>query len=220
MISPPSVTYRAVKLRTSDDLILTGRLFGTGTTGVVLAHQVDDDQSDWFPFAGTLAASGYQVLTFDFRGYCGGGGCSEGDGDDYKFWKDVVAAVGVLQRRGAEKVVLIGASIGGEACIQAARHLEGGIDGLVTLSASEGLTQDANATRHDVEATIVPKLFIAAEGDREFASYASDLYRFARDPKQLSILSAVGHGVNLFITQSARDRTPALILEFLSTLPA
>jgi pimeloyl-ACP methyl ester carboxylesterase len=209
-----------VRLHTSDGLTLTGRLFGTGMTGVVLAHQVDDDQSDWFPFAGTLATTGYQVLTFDFRGYCGGGGCSEGDGDDYKFWKDVVAAADFLQHRGADQVVLIGASIGGEACIQAARDLGGRVDGLVTLSASEGLTQGTGATRKDVEAIVVPKLFIAAEGDREFAAYASDLYRFAIEPKQLSILPATGHGVFLFITESARDRTPALIQEFLAALPA
>ena len=53
---------------------LAGRLFGSGRVIVVLAHQVDDDQSDWYPFAKRLVSLGYRALTFDLRGYCPGSG--------------------------------------------------------------------------------------------------------------------------------------------------
>src|SRR5690349_3581201 len=44
-------------------IVLNGRLFGHGPTGVILAHSRPADQTAWFPFATTLAGTGlYTVL--------------------------------------------------------------------------------------------------------------------------------------------------------------
>jgi uncharacterized low-complexity protein len=73
----PPVASKLVTFRTATGARLVGRVFGHAhTRAVVLAHQIDDDQSAWFDFARVLAASQWTVLTFNFEGYCGGGGCS------------------------------------------------------------------------------------------------------------------------------------------------
>ncbi|HEU4354884.1 MAG TPA: alpha/beta fold hydrolase [Actinomycetota bacterium] len=121
---------------------LVGRLFAPGRPrAAVLAHQVDDDQSDWFEFAGILASKGYTVLTFNFQGYCGGGGCSGGGLPTAELWTDIAAAVAFLEGRGAERIGLIGASLGGEASIAAAAHLGSRVSAVATLSASLGLAE-------------------------------------------------------------------------------
>jgi hypothetical protein len=43
--------------------VLRGHLYGSGSTGVILAHMYPADQSDWTDFAKVLAAHGYQALT-------------------------------------------------------------------------------------------------------------------------------------------------------------
>src|SRR6204780_5857150 len=63
-----------VSFTTSDGVLLRGHLYGSGSTGVILAHQYNADQSDWTDFAQGLAAHGYQALTFDFRGFTESGG--------------------------------------------------------------------------------------------------------------------------------------------------
>ena len=77
---PPDLSgSRAVTFESRDGVTLEGRLFGDGSTGVVLSHMRPADQRSWFAFANRLADEGYLVLTYDFRGYCPGGegGCSQ-----------------------------------------------------------------------------------------------------------------------------------------------
>jgi pimeloyl-ACP methyl ester carboxylesterase len=62
----------AVSFQSRDGVALEGRLFGHGTSAVVLSHMLPADQRSWFDFADRLAEQGYLVLTFDFRGYCPG----------------------------------------------------------------------------------------------------------------------------------------------------
>ena len=66
---PQDLGGEHVSFTTSDGVLLRGHLYGTGSTGVILAHMYPADQSDWTDFAQVLAAHGYQALTFDFRGF-------------------------------------------------------------------------------------------------------------------------------------------------------
>jgi pimeloyl-ACP methyl ester carboxylesterase len=70
----PPVREQNVTFRTSDGLTLTGKLFGAGRVGVVLAHMFPADASSWYPTARTLARDGYLALAFNFRGYDGSQG--------------------------------------------------------------------------------------------------------------------------------------------------
>jgi hypothetical protein len=91
---PPKVPSRTVGFPSRSGARLVGRLFAPGLSrGVVLAHQIDDDQTDWFGFAQVLSSRRFTVLTFNFEGYCGGGGCSRGNASSEDLWTDVAGAV-------------------------------------------------------------------------------------------------------------------------------
>jgi pimeloyl-ACP methyl ester carboxylesterase len=189
---------RAVSFESSDGVELDGRLFGEGSTGIVLAHMRPADQRSWYAFARRLADQGYLVLTFDFRGYCpgGDGGCSSGELEISELWRDVVAAADLVRTEGATNVALVGASMGGTASLVAAAA--GGTDPevVVTLSAPmsiEGLVVDP-ALLQQVSAN---KLFIAGVGDAAAADDADELYAISPPPKRIDIVPADDHGTDL-----------------------
>lgn len=197
---PPDLSgSRPVTFESRDGVRLEGRLFGHGSTAVVLSHMRPADQRSWFAFANRLADQGYLVLTYDFRGYCPGGegGCSQGELQISAIWQDVLGAMDLVRSQGATTVALVGASMGGTASLVAAA--QGGVDvaAVVTLSAPgsvEGLEADAALLQH-VSAN---KLFIAGVGDAAAAASAEQLYGIAPPPKgPLEIVPADDHGTDL-----------------------
>ena len=179
----------AVTFTTSDGVVLSGRLYGTGTTGVVLAHMYPADQSSWASFAERLASKGYAALTFDFRGYGRSGGTKEIGLID----RDMMAALGFLQGHGAERVFLIGASMGGTASLLVARDKP--VAGVVTLStpvAFMGL--DASEAVKEVAA---PKLFIAGVWDVPAREGLTALFEAAPKPKERFMVESNAHGTDL-----------------------
>jgi alpha-beta hydrolase superfamily lysophospholipase len=195
--APPSV---AVTFTTSDGVALAGRLFGPSDarSGVVLSHMLPADQSSWYPEADRLAAQGYRVLTFDFRGYCPGGdaGCSQGAKDINEAPTDLIAALAFLRSKGPTRFALVGASIGGTASLVVASQ-QMNIPAVVTLSAPEVL--NAVAAGPPVLASITgAKLFIAGLGDPTgSAQAAQDLYANSPQPKRLEIVPVDDHGTDL-----------------------
>jgi dienelactone hydrolase len=208
----------AVHFTANDGVRLAGRLFGHGNAGVVLAHQIDDDQSDWWDFADTLRTDGYLVLTLDFRGICPGGvdGCSKGVPDPSAAWRDIIGAARFVRSRGATTVELVGASMGGEASIIAASHLGSDLDALVCLSASEGVAGllDLDVAHATVAAVSAPKLFIAGTFDTGFAAAARDYFAHARPPKQVRVIDSGDHGIGL-LRYSQAEVVSRLVLAFL-----
>lgn len=183
-------TARVVRFTSDDGVELVGDVRGEGTTGVVLAHMFPTDRSSWEPFAERLAGEGYLTLAFDFRGF----GDSGGERAIAEIWRDVVAAADALRSRGVERVVLVGASMGGTASLVAASRSQ--IDGVVTVSAPttfEGLTAGPDVVR----AVQAPKLFVAANGDSAAADAAQSFYTDAPPPKRVEILSGDQHGTEL-----------------------
>jgi len=191
---------RAVTFTTDDGVTLAGRLFGPddATAGVVLAHMLPADQSSWFDFAQRLGSMGYRALTFDFRGYCPGGdaGCSEGERAISGIWQDVLAAKEFLMSKGATRVALVGASMGGTASLVAAAEVPTEVDAVITLSAPvsiEGLT----AGPETVQASGAANLFMAGDGDTTAADAATTFYDESLQPKKLEILTTSDHGTDL-----------------------
>jgi pimeloyl-ACP methyl ester carboxylesterase len=187
-----------VTFTSRDDVRLEGRLFGEGSTAVVLAHMRPADQRSWFAMADRLAGQGYLVLTFDFRGYCpgGDGGCSEGERDIGAIWQDVLGAIDLVRERGARRVVLVGASMGGTASLVAAAEPGVEIEAVVTLSAPtsiEGLVADGPLLQRVTAA----KLFVAGVGDGAAAAAAQELYAISPPPKRVEIVPADDHGTDL-----------------------
>jgi pimeloyl-ACP methyl ester carboxylesterase len=171
-----------------------GVVLGQGRTGVVLGHQAGSDLCEWLPQAHRLAKQGHQVLAFDFGPYANIG-------------KDMVAAAAELRRRGADRLVLVGSSMGGTAAIEAAAEITPPVAGVVSLSGPEEY-QGADAATAAPRLR-VPVLFIVAEDDPPFADDARALYKAVPGhDKRLVVLEGGGHGTSLleFGDQAARAR--------------
>jgi pimeloyl-ACP methyl ester carboxylesterase len=198
--APPPGASEAITFRSADGVSLAGRLSGPddADAGVVLAHMYPADQRSWFGFADVLAARGYRVLTFDFRGYCPGGeeGCSRGERDIPRIWQDVVGAIDVLRDEGARRLALIGASMGGTASLIAAAREPEGVDAVVTLSAPtsfEGLQAPVDVLNQVTAA----KLFLAGHADAAAAAAVEALYAASVQPKRPVILTTADHGTDI-----------------------
>jgi alpha/beta superfamily hydrolase len=211
-----AITGELVTFRTADGVRISGRVFGHGPIGVVLGHQIDGDQRDWWDFAELLAGRHYQALTVNFRSYCpeDGAGCS-GEGTTGDAWLDLVAGAAWLRDHGARRIVLIGASMGGVAAVIAAA--EEHVDGVVALSAPIdccGLVADRAA----LERAQTPMLFLAGRFDGDAARSARTFGRWASPLGTVVILASGEHGVDLtggLATPQVERRTIDLILDFL-----
>ena len=155
-VPTPQGESQAVSFTTQDGLELKGRLFGSGQTGVLLAHMYPADQSSWWKFAQVLAANGHMVLAFDFRGY----GDSGGDKDIELIDRDVEAALEFLREQGPSTLFLVGASMGATASLKVAARRT--VAGVICLSAPleiMGLSVKG-------EKVPVPVLLMATNGDK------------------------------------------------------
>lgn len=206
---------RVVHFRSTDGVLLEGRLFGSGGVGVVLSHMLPADQSSWYELAERLAGEGYLALTYDFRGYCPGedAGCSEGDKDVSAIWQDVAGAADFLRSEGATRIILVGASMGGTASLVAAAR--GGLiaAAVVTLSAPtsiEGLVADRSVLQQ-IQAA---KLFLAGALDAAAAAAAQQLYDQSPPPKRVEIVPSSDHGTEL-LTGNQAEVVRTLILNYL-----
>jgi pimeloyl-ACP methyl ester carboxylesterase len=139
---PRNKESTVVTFASGDGVKLAGRVYGKGPHGVVLAHMGSPrfSQFDWLPVAVKLAAKGYRVLTFDYRGICFAPdpnvGCSDGDIDWPNAWLDVDGAVSFLRGKRATSVVVVGADLGGSMALYAAAQGTK-VDGIVTVSGLE-----------------------------------------------------------------------------------
>jgi pimeloyl-ACP methyl ester carboxylesterase len=202
---PPGST---VRFETDDGIELTGEFRGTGSLGVVLAHAFPEDRASWADFADLLQEKGYLTLNFDFRGYGG----SAGDRDIPETWRDVLAATSRLRARGAVRIVLIGASMGGTASLVAASRTT--VNGVIVLSAPTAF-MGLSAPPEVLAAIDEPKLFLAASGDGSAAQSAQALYEQSSGAKRVEIVTGDGHGTEL-LEGGQSEVVRNLILQFLS----
>jgi pimeloyl-ACP methyl ester carboxylesterase len=183
---------------------LKGAVLGRGSTGVVLAHTTGADRCQWLPFARQLAKNGYRALVFDMRGYGASTGITNTDPH-----LDVIAAAAELRRRGAKKIVLTGASMGGTGVVAAAPIIRPAVAGVVELSAPT-LFSTANALAAAKKLKL-PALFVAGRDDGDFAGATRALYRAAATKdKKLHIAPSSWHGVDLVSLPAVRK----LVLDF------
>jgi dienelactone hydrolase len=203
------VTGAPVSFTTEDNLTIKGRLFGSGETAVVFAHAFPDDQRAWWGFAGEVAAQGYAALTFDFRGY----GETGGNKDIALIDRDLAAAVRYLRERGYQRVILVGASMGGTAALKVAARdeFEGLAAGVVAVSAPGSFR--GLVAGDDVSHIKVPMLFVASEGDGSAVDSLESLYEKASGSKQQQIYPGNAHGTGLLQSEHAAE-FKALLFDF------
>lgn len=201
----PSDRATNVTFQAAGGARLKGAVLGRGSTGVVLAHTTSADRCQWLPFARELAKQGYRALVFDMRGYGASTGLTNTDPH-----LDVIAAAAELRRRGAKKIVLTGASMGGTGVVAAAPVIRPAISGVIELSAPTAFS-GANALAA-VKKLKRPALFIAGRDDGDFPAATRALYRAAATKdKQLHVAPSSWHGVDLLAIPSVKR----LVLGFL-----
>jgi pimeloyl-ACP methyl ester carboxylesterase len=234
--------YQPVQFGASDGVGLVGRLWGDGDVGVILAHGFSHGlaQDGWLQFVPALVSRGYTVLTFNFRGFCDGDGCSDRRGDLGKNWQDAMAAVAFMETRGAKKIFLIGASMGGLAVLRAARMPEVTLAGVVSLSTPQfpskyytGEPQANDVTPARLRQIDEPKLFVAGTKELQlpgtaplrpgvksvrFAADARRMFDAAEEPKELVLVDSSFHSSDLVTTAPAGivRETRAAVFRFLS----
>jgi pimeloyl-ACP methyl ester carboxylesterase len=154
--------------RTADGARLDGAVLGSGTRGVVLATEFPRDLCSWLPEALVLRKRGLRVLLFDFRGF-GLSTAPARASARRAFAGDVVAAARELRSRGASRIYLVGASLGGTASIVAAARIRPAVAGVVSLSGEANLNGIIADTGLDAAAVAprlhVPVLYLASKDD-------------------------------------------------------
>jgi alpha-beta hydrolase superfamily lysophospholipase len=202
----PGTAHSCVKgnelwFRAADGTKLVGHRFGGKMPGarsaVVLAHMSVGDLCQWVPYARGLAAKGFFVFPFDFRGH----GFSEGRENHRRAAADLAAAVRAVRRLGAREVVVMGASLGGIAAIVAAPNIRPTLAGVVSVSGPAAIPGELNALP-SAQRLRVPTLYVAAEQDQsppyDFAADAQVLYEAtATAERRLELVPGSLHGVFL-----------------------
>lgn len=155
---------------------------GSGKVGVVFAHMSGQTVCEWAPLMPGFAAKGYQGLA-----YTSSGGMQA----------DVASAISELKRRGAQRVVLVGGSMGGTAVLAAAAQQQA-----LPVQAVVSLSSPLDYAGVDAEAAVrkltVPVLFLASEGDGEFPGDATALNKECVSPHhQLKIATGGSHSSGL-----------------------
>lgn len=189
-------TPRQVSFESSAGTTVEGTLYGSGSCGVVLVPQINMDRESWAPQAERLAERGWVALAID-----------EGE----KRVAAVRAAVGFLiDERGLDKVVVMGASTGGEAAVVAAAKEGDRVDGVVSLSAAGGAKYASELTGR--------KLFVASKNDEDrFVRIAKQLHEKAPDPKRLELYAGSAHGQGLF-ESSHKEELWTAVLDLVETV--
>ena len=209
----PATEATLVRFSAADGTSLNGVLVGSGTTGVVLVHQSSpDDLCSVWPFAQYLAGQGLQAFAIDLRCF-GRSACPEGEAAG-RVIDDIAAAVAELRRRGATRVAVVGASMGGAAALIAGTRVQPPLAGVVSLSGETDPTDLVGGIPLDAGAAVgqlnVPTMLVVATNDQYVSVEETRMmYRAAatRD-KRLLVLSKEfdgRHGVEL-LTDPATGR--------------
>ncbi len=208
----PTVKYRTeiVNLTTEDDVKLAGTLFvSEGDTAVVLTHMAgENDQQNWIPFANQIAGTGLAALTFDFRCY-GQSGCG-GDTSGDVLSRDIRAAIGFLREKGFQRIICMGASMGGRGCVSVAFDEE--LAGLVIVSGTGSGDPDKQDLARFVNPDM-PKLFIVSDKDPtvDRTLEMTRLYEKAPEPKIFKTFPGTAHGTELFRSKYGKEFRETLL---------
>jgi pimeloyl-ACP methyl ester carboxylesterase len=207
----PAEQEKLFRFRTGDGATLVGMVLGAGRRGLVLGHQLGSDLCEWLPQARAFARQGYQVLAFDFAGF----GDSQHGPADHRVDIDVVAATHQLRRRGADRIVLVGSSMGGTAVLSAATRIRPPVAGVVSLSGASSFGGvDAEAAMARLR---VPVLFVVAADDQPFREQARLMYRATRvRHKRLLVIPGGGHGTGLLEFGEDAPRVRAAVRGFVA----
>jgi len=214
----PADRVRAITFVAADGAMLTGRLYGAGSTAVILSNMGDNDPAAWDRFAPALASRGYTVLTYTYRYPTRTSTFTAAMA--HGAVRDLAGAAEFVRRQGARRVVLIGASLGGMATAKAGAVVRA--DALVIIAAPVDLREfQFRVEPGELAASTAPKLFVASDDDRTVdAASTRRLFDLAREPKEWQSYPSTAHGTQLLDTPHGEALRARLIAFVAGSIPA
>jgi pimeloyl-ACP methyl ester carboxylesterase len=210
--APPAeiLASHAVEFEAPDGAVINGQLYGAGETAVIFSV-MGNCKPGWTEFAQLTAAQGLMTLTYQWRGCRASGSVNEDE--IQKFVDDLRGAITFMREKGAKKIILVGASLGG--CASAKLAVESKADGLVVIASPPEISQWGFAIEAEDLNTGIPKLFITAENDDTVPATATrQLFDLASEPKEWVTYPDTAHGTDLFEGEN-REAFQNQILGFL-----
>ncbi|GIO15727.1 hypothetical protein J19TS2_52820 [Cohnella xylanilytica] len=210
---PEELRTHASTLKTSDGKYLTALVLGSGSDGVLLAHEQGYSICSFLDIGQELAEQGYLVVLPEYRAH----GASQQSEDTESIELDAEAALKELERQGAERVFLAGASCGGTTAIISGVGQPLPIQGLLILSspAQCGPRLDAIPSVKEIKA---PSLFVVSPGDMLGAveKQVRQLYEASgADRKELIIDESGFHGTDMYKRGENGDKLRTRIIDFI-----
>ena len=181
-------------------------IVGAGTTTFVLSNESDQNLCSWLPFVRTLNAYHYTALLYDYQ-------------DPAELSADARAGAIAARAAGARQIVLMGASVGARASINAAATAPPGIVAVISLSAERTVRSDPTDLVKSARRVTTPTLLISTRDD-PFVNDATIplLKTLGSTRKRALILPGADHGTSL-LTDGNRSRVQAAILAFADPRP-
>lgn len=242
------LAYQEVRFRTRDGLELYGWFLpanGPALGTVLQLHGNAENISTHFASLAWMPARGFNVFTFDYRGY----GVSEGEPSLEGAQIDIDAAMQSLLARGdidRTRIVMYGQSLGGALAAYYVAHssdrdriralvLESAFSDYIDIAREKFadhwitwpfqwiplLSVDDRFSPLPGMAAISPLPLLILHGDRDVVvpmHHGQRLYDAAREPKQLWIVPGAGH-IQTTGDPTVRDRLVAWLREVLAAAP-
>jgi dienelactone hydrolase len=215
---------RDVTFRAPDGFTLQGTFYSVakGGPGILLLHQCNADRRSYDQLALMLNTAGYNVLSFDFRGF---GGSRSGQYTDFSGQRqaivdrmpgDVDAALAFLTSQNtviARALGVVGGSCGVNQAIQASRrHPE--VRTLVLLSG--GTNADGEA--HIAASRQLPVFGVASEEDGTAPASITKIVGLSAHPdSRVQMLKNAGHAAEMLARQE--DLGADIVIWFRANLP-
>lgn len=211
---PKELRKHAITLKTSDNISLSALVLGSGSNGILLAHEQGYSICSFIEVGAKLADQGYLVVIPEYRNH----GASQITENTESIDLDAEAALDELERQGAKRIFLAGASCGGTTAIIAGVRQQLPIQGLLILSspAQCGPTLDAIPSVKKINA---PSLFVVSPGDMLGAveKQVRQLYEASgAEHKELIIDESGYHGTDMYKLGEHGDKLQAKIMEFIN----
>jgi dienelactone hydrolase len=219
-----SAEQRDVRLIAADGFSLQGTFHSAekGGPGILLLHQCNADRHIYDQLATMLNVAGYNVLTFDFRGF---GGSRAGAFKDFAAARqsviermpgDVDTALKFLTAQSTvngRALGVVGGSCGANQAVQASRrHPE--IRTIVLLSGGT----DAQGEAHIKGSPNLPVFGVASEEDTDAAASIGKIVRLSTNSySRVEIFKGAGHAASMFAKQP--DLEADIVIWFRSNLP-
>ncbi|GIO69412.1 hypothetical protein J21TS3_42330 [Paenibacillus cookii] len=209
---PEKLRDQATTWTTSDGVYLSALVLGSGSKGVLLAHEQGYNICSFLDIGTELADSGYLVVIPEYRNH---GASQNFPEDNQNIDRDADAALSELKRLGSQKVFLAGASCGGTTAIIAGVRQELPVEGLIILSSP------AQCGPHDAIPSVkkmkAPSLFVFSPGDYggSIEKEVRKLYQASgATDKELIVDPSGYHGTDMFHRGEQGDALKSKLIDF------